>query len=78
VRSFEKATVQRNAVGGRAELCAAVRAAAQPTFELARANPVSIKLLGTSARYLFKEGLHETRAVRLEREINRTPKGAFK
>jgi hypothetical protein len=65
-------------VTGRAELCAAVRAAAQPTFELARANPVSIKLLGTSASYLFKEGLHETRAVRLEREINRTPKGAFK
>ena len=28
-------------VTGRDELCAAVRAAAQPTFEQARANPVS-------------------------------------
>ena len=61
-------------VTGRAEL----RAAAQPTFELARANPVSIKLLNTSARYLFKGGLHEARAVSLERQINRTPEEAFK
>lgn len=65
-------------VTGRDELCAAVRAAAQPTFEQARANPVSIKLLGTSAQYLFKEGLHETHAARIERKIRNTPRGAFK
>ena len=55
-----------------------MRAAAQPTYELARANPVSIKLLNTSARYLFKDGLHEDRAANLEREIRKTPRKAFK
>lgn len=65
-------------VTGRDELCAAVRAAAQPTYELARDNPVSIKLLATSAHYLFKAGLHEERAISLERQIRKTPREAFK
>ena len=65
-------------VEGRAELAAAVLAAAQPTFETARRNPVTIRLLGTSARYMFKEGIQEDRAERILKNLSRTPKGAFK
>ena len=65
-------------VEGRAELAAAVLAAAQPTFEAARRNPVTIRLLGTSARYMFKEGIQEGRAEQILKNLSRTPKGAFK
>lgn len=64
-------------VGGRAELAAAVLAAAQPSFELARANPVTIKLLNTSCAYLFKEGIQQSRAERVVKNIARSPRGAF-
>lgn len=68
-------------VQGRAELAAAVLAAvlaaAQPTFEQARANPVVIKLLGTNCVYKFKNGIHYARAERLVRDIAKTRKGAF-
>lgn len=65
-------------VEGRAELAAAVLAAAQPTFEAARRNPVTIRLLNTSCVYLFKEGIQEGRAERILKNLSRTPKGAFK
>ena len=65
-------------VSGREELAAAVLAAAQPTHELARANPVVITLLDTSCRYFFRNGIHERRADGIARRISRTPQGAFK
>ena len=65
-------------VGSKGELAAAIQAAAQPTFELARSNPVTIRLLNTSCTYLFKEGVQESRAQRILKNLTRTPAGAFK
>lgn len=62
-------------VHSRAQLIAAVLAAAQPSFAAARANPVRI----TWGRcvYRFAEGIETLRAVQLVREIRRTlPRGA--
>lgn len=65
-------------VTGRAELAAAVKAAAQPSYEKARLNPVIITLLGTSCRYFFPNGITEGKAERLVTKIARTPSGAFR
>ena len=48
---------------------AAIRAAAHPTYEQARANPVQLKWNTTT--YTFKEGIHEARAEELLRNVNR-------
>lgn len=64
-------------VTGRAELAAAVKAAAQPSYEMARLNPVAITLLGTSCRYLFPNGITQGKAERIVTKIARTPARAF-
>ena len=64
-------------VTNRAELLAAVQAAAMPTHREARLNPARIELLGTSCRYLFPEGLTDSRAAALCKEIRKTPVEAF-
>ena len=61
----------------RAELIAAVMAAAERTHTAARRNPVTISLLGTSCKYLFPEGLHESRAGELCKAIRKMPARAF-
>ena len=61
-------------VHSRAQLIAAVQAAAQPTFEAAKANPVRI----TWGRcvYRFGEGIHATRVDLLVRSIRKiVPQG---
>ena len=65
-------------VTSRAELMAAVRAAAMPSYSEARRNPVTIELLGTSCRYLFPEGIQESRAEAICKRITKTPAGAFR
>lgn len=50
-------------------LIAAIRAAAHPTYEEARKDPVTIRFNTTT--YTFKEGIHEVRAEDLVRNINR-------
>lgn len=50
-------------VHNKAELAAAVAAAAQPSYAEARTNPVKIHL-GTT-KYTFKEGIHEQRAAHI-------------
>lgn len=65
-------------VEGKAALVAAVRAAAQPNHAAARQCPVTIRLLGTSCKYLFPEGIVESRADQIVRRIGSTPAGAFK
>lgn len=65
-------------VQGRQELAAAILAAAHPTYEQARANPVLIKLLGTSCRYLFREGLHQRQAEAIASRVRKAPAGVFK
>ena len=62
-------------VTNRAELVAAVRAAAQTTHAEARKNPVHITC-GTTA-YRFPNGLHTSRAEQIVRNILRTTKKAF-
>ena len=62
-------------VRSKPELVAAIKAGAQPTFELAKANPFTVRL-GT-VKYTFKDGLHERRAREIVREIHRTPAKAF-
>jgi len=57
------------------QLVAAIKAAASPTFEEAKANPCVIRL-GTTV-YTFKDGIHERRAQKIIREIHRTPHHAF-
>lgn len=56
-------------VDTKSQLKAAIRAAAQPTYEAARANPVLITW--GRARYLFTNGIHATRAEALCRNIGR-------
>lgn len=56
-------------VTNRAELIAAVNAAAQATFEAARANPV--RITWGRCTYRFAEGIHATRAKQLVRSIQR-------
>ena len=64
-------------VSNKGELIAAVRAAAVHTHEEARRNPVTIRLLNTSCRYLFKDGITERRADKLVRDLKRLPSRAF-
>lgn len=61
-------------VNTKAELCAAIRAAAQTTFEKAHQNPVRIQF-GT-ARYTFLAGITERRAKKLIRNANEFMRGA--
>lgn len=65
-------------VAGKAQLIAAVRAAAQPTELEALKCPVTIRLMDTSCKYFFKYGITESRAEDIARTINRTPARAFK
>ena len=62
-------------VSSKAQLVAAIKAAAQPTYEKAKANPLGI--ICGSARYTFKEGIHESRARRIIASINRLSPVAF-
>jgi hypothetical protein len=57
------------------QLVAAIKAGAQPTFELAKKTPFKVTL--GSLILIFKEGLHERRAKRIIRNIHRTPAAAF-
>lgn len=65
-------------VESRDALAVAVLNAAQPTFEAAKQNPVSIRLVGTNTVYTFREGVTERRAAQIARLIRRTPRAAFK
>lgn len=56
-------------VANRAELIAAVNAAAQTTFAAAKANPV--RITWGRCTYRFAEGIHATRAKQLVRSIRR-------
>lgn len=56
-------------VANRAELIAAVNAAAQTTFEEAEANPV--RITWGRCTYRFAGGIHVTRARQLVRNIRR-------
>lgn len=71
-------TMMEYEVAGKAELIAAVRAAAQPSYEAAKLCPVTIRVLGTSCKYLFPEGIAERRADKLVRRIKALPAGAFR
>ena len=64
-------------VTSKAEMIAAVKAAAVPTYEEARRNPVTIRLLGTSCRYLFPEGIQERRAEGIVRRVKALPARVF-
>ena len=56
-------------VTNRAGLIAAVNAAAQTTFEAAKANPV--RITWGRCTYRFAEGIHATRAEKLVQKIRR-------
>lgn len=56
-------------VANRAELIAAVNAAAQTTFAAAEANPA--RITWGRCTYRFAEGIHVTRARQLVRDIRR-------
>lgn len=56
-------------VANRAELIAAVNAAAQTTFAAAEANPV--RITWGRCTYRFADGIHVTRARQLVRDIRR-------
>lgn len=56
-------------VANRAELIAAVNAAAQTTFDAAKANPV--RITWGRCTYRFAEGIRATRAKQLVRDIRR-------
>lgn len=56
-------------VTNRAGLIAAVNAAAQTTFDAAKANPV--RITWGRCTYRFAEGIHATRAKQLVRSIQR-------
>ena len=60
----------------RAQLVAAMLAAARPTHGEARLSPFTI-LLGT-AKYSFPGGLHTVRAEYIAKNAGRYPVGAFK
>lgn len=59
----------------KAQLAAAVAAAAQPSFEEAKKNPVRIDF--GSTRYTFNEGIHESRAKQIVANIRRTSAAAW-
>lgn len=67
--------MDRHIANTRDELGAAIKAASQPTFEDARANPFEVTC-GT-AKYTFKEGVTERRADTLLRRISKVPKRHF-
>lgn len=62
-------------VNNRNELCAAIKASAQETFEAAQANPVDIHLGSTV--YRFPKGIHERRVQQLLANIRTQPAKAF-
>jgi len=62
-------------VESRDQLVAAINAAACPTFEEARANPVTVSL-GTTT-YKFREGVAEIRAKEIVANIRKVTKRAF-
>lgn len=65
-------------VESREALAAAVLAAAQPTYQLARANPFMVVIAGTRCRLAFREGIHEIRAAKVAAQIRKTPAAAFR
>jgi hypothetical protein len=71
-------TMMEFEVDSKSAMIAAVRAAAQPTYEAARKCPVTIRVLNTSCKYLFPEGIAELRADKLVRRIKALPAGAFR
>jgi hypothetical protein len=62
-------TPEANVVTSKAQMVAALRAAAHPTFEQARKDPVTIRW-GTTL-FKFKEGIHTTRAEEIIKNILR-------
>ena len=62
-------------VTSRAQFVAAVKAACRASYAEARNTPVTIKN-GTTI-FRFKEGIQEDRGLRIIRNIQRTPAGAF-
>lgn len=54
-------------VNTREQLTAAVRAAARPSYEEAKQNPVRI-VFGTCT-YTFNEGIHERRAEQIAKNV---------
>ena len=62
-------------VESKSALVAAIKAGAQPTFELAKANPFIVRL--GKCVYTFKDGLHERRSREIIKNIHRTPARAF-
>lgn len=65
-------------VEGREQLMAAIKAAAQPTYELAKQNPTRIEMVDTVTTYDFPSGITERRARQILGKIRSTPKGAWK
>lgn len=59
------------AVHNQGQLRQALLAGAYPTYEEARANPLTVELVGTNFRLSFPSGLHESRAKKLAAEVNR-------
>ena len=62
-------------VSTKAQLIAAIKAAAQPTFGTARSNPVHIQL-GTT-HYHFREGLQQQHADHVIRNIKQISEKYF-
>lgn len=76
----EQETSTRTAVmhvEGRNQLIAAIKAAAQPTESLARANPTRIEMVNTVTTYNFPSGITELRARQIIGKIRSTPKKAW-
>ena len=53
----------------KAQLIAALKAAAQPTFEVAKKHPFTVRW--GSTRYTFKEGVSQLRAAEIVTNIER-------
>lgn len=60
-------TTEAAVVTNKLQLIAAIRAAAHPTYDEARKDPVTIRF-GTCV-YTFKEGIHEKRAEEIVKNI---------
>ena len=56
-------------------VAAAIKAAAQPSYEKARANPFIVRFMRTV--YTFQWGVTEANAKHITRNIRRTPESAF-
>ena len=65
-------------VENRAGVACAIKAAAQPTFLLARDNPFVVRVADLPNYSLtFREGITTRRAEKLAAAVNKLPKGAF-